>query len=165
MTLSTRIGVMNAGEIVQVGEPAEIYEYPNSRFVADFIGSVNIFEGRVVADEADYIRIASADVGGEIHVGHGVPCKLDQTLWYAVRPEKMRVTRERPDGSHNIVPGTVEEIGYLGNLSIYRIRLDTGKVVRATRANLDRHDAEGGISWDEKVWVSWGDTAGVVLTS
>jgi putrescine transport system ATP-binding protein len=165
MTISTRIGVMNAGEIVQVGEPAEIYEYPNSRFVADFIGSVNIFEGRVVADEADYIRIASADVGGEIHVGHGVPCKIDQTLWYALRPEKMRVTRERPEGAHNIVPGTVEEIGYLGNLSIYRIRLDTGKVIRATRANLDRHDAEGGISWDERVWVSWGDTAGVVLTS
>jgi putrescine transport system ATP-binding protein len=63
------------------------------------------------------------------------------------------------------VPGTVEEIGYLGNLSIFRIRLDTGKVIRATRANLDRHDAEGGISWDERVWVSWGDTAGVVLTS
>jgi putrescine transport system ATP-binding protein len=165
MTLSTRIGVMNAGEIVQVGEPAEIYEYPNSRFVADFIGSVNIFEGRVSADEKDFIRIDSPELAGEIFVGHGVSCKIDQTLWYALRPEKIRVTRERPDDATNAFPGVVEEVGYLGNLSIYRVKLDSGKVVRATKPNLDRHDAGTGILWDERVWVSWEDAAGVVLNT
>ncbi len=163
MTLSTRIGVMNEGKIVQVGEPAQIYEYPNSRFVADFIGTVNLFEGRVTEDEPDFIRMMSPAAGGEIHVGHGVSCVLDQTLWFAIRPEKLRVTRERPEGAHNVFPAVVEEVAYLGNLSIYRMRLESGKVVQATRANLSRYDSDA-ISWDEKVWVTWDDTAGAVLT-
>jgi putrescine transport system ATP-binding protein len=163
MTLSTRIGVMHAGQIVQVGEPTEIYEHPNSRFVADFIGSVNMFEGRVTEDEPEYIRIDCPDAGGEIHVGHGVTCTLNQKLWYAVRPEKLRLTRERPEGVRNAFPATVDEVAYMGNLSIYRLRLGTGKVVRATQANLQRYN-EDAISWDEEVWASWDDAAGVVLT-
>lgn len=162
MTLSTRIGVMNEGEIVQVGEPNEIYEFPGSRFVADFVGSVNIFEGRVTEDEPDYIRLTSPEAGCDIHVGHGVSCALNQTMWYAVRPEKLRLSRTDPGGEFNRVQGVVEEIAYLGNLSIFRVRLDSGKVVRATRANVVRVDEEA-ISWDERVWVSWTDTAGVVL--
>ena len=105
MTLSTRIGVMNAGRIVQVGEPPEIYEYPNSKFVADFIGSVNMFEGRVTEDEPDYVRLAVPELEGEIHVGHGVSCTLNQLLWYAVRPEKIRLTRARPEGVGERLPG------------------------------------------------------------
>jgi putrescine transport system ATP-binding protein len=163
MTLSTRIGVMNAGEIVQVGEPAEIYEHPSSRFVADFIGSVNMFEGRVTEDEPDYIRIGSPELGGEIHVGHGVSCTLNQKLWFAIRPEKLRLTRERPGQPHNVFPVLVEEVAYMGNLSIYRLRLDSGKVLKATKANLTRFD-EDAISWDERVWAAWDDAAGVVLT-
>lgn len=162
MTLSTRIGVMNAGEIVQVGEPPEIYEYPNSRFVADFIGSVNMFEGRVTADEPEFIRLGVADLGGEIYVGHGVSCTLNQTLWYALRPEKLRMSRARPAQEENVFPATVDEIAYMGNLSIYRLRLDSGRMLTATKANLSRSDDEG-ISWDEKVWISWNATAGVVL--
>jgi putrescine transport system ATP-binding protein len=162
MTLSTRIGVMNAGRIVQVGEPAEVYEYPNSRFVADFIGTVNMFEGRVTEDEPDYIRLSSPEAGGEIHVGHGVSCVVNQTLWFAIRPEKLRISRERPDAERNVFGAVVDEVAYLGNLSIYRLRLDTGKVLQATRANLSRTDSDG-ISWDESVWVHWDDTAGVVL--
>jgi len=163
MTLSTRIGVMDAGEIVQVGEPPTIYEHPSSRFVADFIGSVNLFEGRVVEDEPEYVRIASPEIGGTIHVGHGVSCTLEQKVWYAVRPEKLRVGRDRPDGATNAFPATVEEVAYMGNLSVMRLRLAGGKVLRATRANLERHAADA-ISWDEEVWVHWDDSAGVVLT-
>jgi len=163
MTLSSRIGVMNEGEIVQVGEPNEIYEFPHSRFVADFVGSVNIFEGRVIEDEPDFIRLASAEAGCDIHVGHGVACTLNQTLWYAVRPEKMGLSRTDPGGAFNRVQGVVEEIGYLGNLSIFRVRLASGKIIRATRANVARVDEEA-ISWDERVWVSWADAAGVVLS-
>jgi putrescine transport system ATP-binding protein len=161
MTLSTRIGVMNAGQIVQVGEPSEIYEHPNSRFVADFIGTVNMFEGRVTEDEPDYIKISSPEAGGEIHVGHGVPCVVNQTLWYAVRPEKLRMSRERPEAK-NAFRAVVDEVAYLGNLSIYRMKLETGKMLQATKANLSRFEGDA-ITWDETVWVSWDDTAGVVL--
>ncbi len=162
MTLSTRIGVMNAGEIVQVGEPPEIYEFPKSRFVADFVGSVNIFPGRVVEDEPDFIRLDSPEMGGTIHVGHGVSCTLNQQMWFAIRPEKITVTRDRPDAEHNVVQGLVEEVLYMGNLTAFRIRLDSGKTIRATRANLSRQEHEP-ISWDERVWLHWGDTSGVVL--
>ncbi len=163
MTLASRIGVMDAGRIVQVGEPAEVYEHPESRFVADFVGSVNLFEGRVTADERDAIAIESAEFGGTIRVGHGVSCTLDQRLWYAIRPEKVRVTRERPAGAVNAVGAMVEEVLYLGGQSIYKLRLPSGKSIRAMKPNLSRH-AEDAISWDEPAWASWDDTAGVVLT-
>jgi putrescine transport system ATP-binding protein len=163
MTLATRIGVMNAGEIVQIGEPAEIYEHPNSRFVADFIGSVNMIEGRVSEDEPEHIKIDAPDFAGEIFVGHGVTCTLNQKLWYAIRPEKLHLSRSRPEGVRNAFQVMVDEIAYMGNLSIYRLRLPSGRVLRASEVNLSRY-REDAISWDEQVWVSWDDTAGVVLT-
>ncbi len=167
MTLSTRIGVMNEGEIVQVGEPREVYEFPQSRFVADFIGSVNIFEGRVSDDAIDYVRIKSEDANCEIHVSHGVSCTENQKLWFAIRPEKMTVTHKKPHktklAKFNWISGIVDEIAYQGNLSVYRIKLESGKVVRITKSNRLRHD-EDEITWDDKVYVSWEDTAGVVLT-
>ena len=163
MTLSTRIGVMNAGEIVQVGEPPEIYEHPASRFVADFIGSVNLFEGRVTEDEPDYIRIDAPALGGEIYVGHGVSCAPNQRVWFAIRPEKMRLTRTRPEQPDNAFPGMIDDVAYMGNLSIFRVRLGNGTLVKVTRANLSRYDEEA-LTWDEACWVSWDDTAGVVLT-
>ena len=89
MTLSTRIGVMNAGEIVQVGTPKDIYEYPNSKFVAEFIGNVNMFEGRLIEDEPDHVRIESQDLGGTIYVDHGVSSAPEAVVWAAIRPEKI----------------------------------------------------------------------------
>jgi putrescine transport system ATP-binding protein len=163
MTLSTRIGVMEQGRIVQVGEPPEIYEHPATRFVADFVGSVNIFEGRIVEDEPDHVRIASEEGGTEILVGHGVSGTVGQQVWYAIRPEKLRLTRERPRDAANAVEGMVDEVLYLGGQSIYRVRLASGKAVKASKPNLERH-GEGAISWDEPVWLSWEATAGVVLT-
>jgi putrescine transport system ATP-binding protein len=164
MTLSTRIGVMNEGRIVQVGEPSEIYEHPATRFVADFIGSVNVFEGRVTEDEANHIRIHSPELDGEIYVGHGANCTENQLLWLAVRPEKIRLSHERPPARENVWPGMVQDVGYLGDQSIYQVKLDSGKVIRATKANTERYEADP-ISWDERVWVSWGDESGVVLTA
>lgn len=175
MTLATRIGVMNAGRIVQVGEPPQIYEYPNSRFVADFVGTVNLFEGRVIEDEPDFIRLAVTDLpvtgqgsgavsaggAGSIYVGHGVSCTLDQTLWYAVRPEKMRLTRDEPDAP-NAYPVWVDDVAYMGNLSVYRLKLPGGRYLLASKANLSRYE-EDRIGWGEHAWVSWDDTAGVVL--
>jgi putrescine transport system ATP-binding protein len=163
MSLATRIGVMNYGEIVMVGEPTEIYEFPNSRFVAGFIGSVNMVEGVVTEDEPDHVRIRSAEIGGDIYVGHGVDCAPDQVLWFAIRPEKILLSRDRPDGDANVVHGKVEDIAYLGDMSVFQVMLDTGKRFRVTKANSVRGDTEA-IKWEEEVWLHWGDTSGSVLT-
>lgn len=162
MTLSTRIGVMNDGRIEQVGEPHEIYEYPQNRFVADFIGSVNMIEGTVTEDEPDHIIIASDQAGCEIHVPHGVACSPNQKLWYALRPEKLEVTREQIQ-TQNSVAGVVEDIAYMGSLSVYRVRLASGMILRAARTNRARGEQD--ITWDDPVHVSWEAGAGVVLTS
>jgi putrescine transport system ATP-binding protein len=158
---------MNQGEIAMIGEPHDIYEFPNSRFVASFIGSVNMFEGVVVEDEPDHVRIRSAEAGCDIFVGHGVDCAPDQILWWAVRPEKITLSRDKPEGSPvgdaNVTRGVVEEIGYLGDMSVYQIRLDSGKRLRVTKTNTRRGDPDA-ITWDEVIYASWGGTAGSVLT-
>ena len=164
MTLACRIGVMNQGKIVQIGEPEEVYEYPSTRFVADFIGSVNMFEGRVIEDDDDFVRIQSDEAGCKIFVAHGVSCSPNQKLWFAIRPEKLEISKKKLKGSANIIKGVVEDIAYLGNLSTYRIRLDSGKIMRLTRTNRTRAD-EDKITWEDKVYISWDDKAGVVLTS
>ena len=164
MSLATRIGVMNQGEIAMIGEPTDIYEFPNSRFVAGFIGSVNMFEGVVTEDEPDHVRIRSSEIGGDIYVGHGVDCAPDQVLWFAIRPEKIQLTRERPEGDANLAHGMVEDIGYLGDMSVYQVILDSGKRIRVTKTNVSRGDPDA-IKWDEPVWCQWGDTSGSVLTN
>ncbi len=164
MTLASRVAVMDAGKLVQIDTPRDVYEYPKSRFVADFIGSVNLFEGRVSADEESYMRFDSPEAGLEIHVGHGVSCSPGQRMWYALRPEKIRIDKKRPDQPHNVVEGTVEEVAYMGSSSVYRINLDSGKQIKVTQPNLDRA-TDDPISWDQRVFVSWDSSAGVVLAS
>ncbi|WIY53148.1 polyamine ABC transporter ATP-binding protein [Devosia sp. YIM 151766] len=165
MTLATRIGVMNQGEIAMIGEPADIYEFPNSRFVASFIGSVNMVEGSVTEDEPDHVRIRSAELGCDIYVGHGVDCAPDQILWWAIRPEKMMLSRDRPDGIQgaNVVQGVVEEIAYLGDISLYQVALESGKRIRVSQTNSMRGNPDA-ITWEEQVYVTWHDNAGSVLT-
>jgi len=165
MTLATRIGVMNQGEIAMIGEPTDIYEFPNSRFVAGFIGSVNMAEGIVVEDEPDHVRIRSAELGCDIYVGHGVDCAPDQILWWAIRPEKMALSRERPRSAldANVTAGVVEEIAYLGDISVYQVALDSGKRIRVSQTNSVRGNPDA-ITWDEKIYVTWDDNAGSVLT-
>jgi putrescine transport system ATP-binding protein len=165
MTLASRIGVMNHGEIVQVGTPSDIYEYPSSRFVADFIGSVNMFEGRLIEDEPDYVRVTSDELGGTFHVGHGVSAAPHAIVWVALRPEKIQVSRERPDGDgDNRVQGVVSEIAYRGDQSVYLVRLAGGRQVRVTQPNTLRQGAGERIRWDDAVWLSWDSSSPVVVT-
>jgi putrescine transport system ATP-binding protein len=163
MTLSTRIGVMNHGEIVQVGTPSEIYEYPNSRFVTEFIGSVNMFEGRLIEDEPAYVRIQCDEFEAPIFVDHGVSSAPGATVWAAIRPEKVHLGREKPASPDNWAMGVVRDIAYMGDLSVYLLRLDSGKVVRVTQPNIFRH-AEDRITWDEPVYLSWHASSPVVVT-
>ncbi len=165
MTLATRIGVMNHGEIVQIGTPSDIYEYPSSRFVADFIGSVNMFEGRLIEDEPDYVRVTSDELGGTFHVGHGVSAAPDATVWVALRPEKIVVSSDRPEGDgDNRVEGVVSEVAYRGDQSIYLVKLASGRQMRVTQPNTLRQGMGGRFRWDDKVWLSWDSSSPVVVT-
>jgi len=163
MTLASRIAVMHHGEFVQVGTPSDVYEYPNSRFVADFVGSVNMFEGRLIEDEPDHVRIESEELGGTIFIDHGVSSAPGAIVWVALRPEKIALTREAAPGRDNCVRGAVKEIAYMGDLSIYLVKLASGKMVRVTQPNTVRH-AEDRITWDEQVYLHWHPTSGVVVT-
>jgi putrescine transport system ATP-binding protein len=162
MTLASRIGVMDHGEIVQAGTPSEIYEFPSSKFVADFVGSVNIFEGKLVEDEPEYVRIASDELGGTIYVSHGISAAPEAIVWAAVRPEKIFMSTAAPQGTDNVVRGAVQDIAYLGDLSIYLVKLPTGKVVRVTQPNTSRH-AES-ITWEQQVYLTWDAASPVVVT-
>lgn len=164
MTMSSRIAIMSEGEIVQVGPPTEIYEFPNSQFSAEFIGSVNLFFGKVTEEEADHVFIKSDELENLIYISHGITGTPDMPVSVAVRPEKILIQREAPKEAHNWVKGIVREIVYLGNLSTYHVELKSGKIVTSTQVNLVR-SAEDRIDWDEEVYLSWLPTSGVVLTS
>jgi putrescine transport system ATP-binding protein len=161
MTVADRIGVMDKGRLVQVATPPEIYEQPNSRWVADFIGDVNLIEGRVTAAAATGTTIESAQ-HGRLRAAPAPAAKPGDTVWVALRPEKVRLLREAaaPD---NCVAGRVWHVGYLGDLSIYQVRLDSGAVMKAAVANLTRL-IERPIGLDDQVWLTWAPDAGVVLT-
>jgi putrescine transport system ATP-binding protein len=156
MTLASRIAVMNRGEIVQIGTPTEIYEFPTSKFVADFIGSVNMFEGRMVEDLPDRVRIQSDDLGGVIYVDHGISAAPGANIWAAIRPEKINIQRTPPaETSENCVRGVVKEIAYMGDVSVYLVRIDSGKTVRVTLPNIERLSDDERILWDETVYLNW----------
>jgi putrescine transport system ATP-binding protein len=161
MTLASRIGVMNLGEIIQVGTPKDIYEYPNSKFVAEFIGNVNMFQGRLIEDEPDHVRIATPEMEGTIYVNHGVSAASDAVVWAAVRPEKIQLSIEPPQQQDNVTRGVVKEIAYMGDMSIYLVQLSTGKMMRVTQPNAYRHADD--ITWDQQVYLHWHASSPVVL--
>jgi putrescine transport system ATP-binding protein len=164
MTLSTRIGVMNAGQIVQIGTPQEIYEYPQNKMIADFIGSVNLFEGQIVEDEQDHVLIRSDEAGGDIYIDHGISSAPGAKVWVAIRPEKIHLTKQDLSERHNSVRGVVKGIAYMGNLSIYLVQLDSGKQIKVTMPNQVRA-AESMIDWDDRVTVAWHANSPVALLS
>jgi putrescine transport system ATP-binding protein len=163
MIVADRIGIMDGGRLIQVAPPSVIYEQPNSRWVADFIGDVNLIEGRVVAADATSTTIESA-TAGRVRAAATHEAKPGDTVWIALRPEKLRLGRVSPaTADENCVAGRVWDIGYLGDVSIYKVRLDDGFVMHAAEANITRL-IERPIGLDDRVWLSWPADAGVVLT-
>jgi putrescine transport system ATP-binding protein len=162
MTLATRIGVMDRGEIVQVGSPTEIYEYPTSKFVADFIGSVNMFEGRLIEDEPNFVRIQAPELSCTIYVDHGISSAPGAAVWAAIRPEKIEMSRQEPSSKENRAKGVVRDIAYMGDLSVYLVQIDSGKMVQVTLPNTVRQ-INRRLSWDETVWLSWDASSPVIL--
>ena len=164
MTVADRISVMNHGKIVQVAPPTEIYEAPNSRYVADFIGSVNLIEGTVRSAGPARAKFAAAD-GLTIEAESTARLEPGQTAWFALRPEKVRIAHEPPnDVGANAIAGEVWDIAYLGDMSLYNVRLASGRLVRASLLNAHRR-VDRPITWEDRVWLSWAPDAGVVLAS
>ena len=163
MTMATRIGVMHDGKILQTGTPHKVYEYPNCRRTAEFIGTVNIFSGTVIENSADHLIINAPELDREIYVDHGISGSAGTEVWVAVRPEKMVINTAPPSGNYNHARGKVEEIAYIGGLSVYHVKTQSGMTIRATLANVERL-AEDRITWDDEVYLSWQPGAAVVLT-
>ena len=165
MTVADRIAVMDAGEIVQVATPSEIYETPNSRFVADFIGDVNLIEAKVLEASAAGTRLHAVAEDFRIETSQQIDARVGDTVWYAIRPEKIRIALgEEPQDKVNATGGVVWDIAYLGDVSIFHAKVGQDHTLRSTVANVTRL-VERPISWDEQVVLSWDGDAGVILTS
>ena len=164
MTMATRIAVMDAGWIQQVGKPDEVYEQPANRFVASFIGSVNSFEGVIDEDLPEHATVRTPAFPAPIYIGHGITGYEGQSVAYAVRPEKIMIGKDEPEGHVNKAQGVIEDIAYFGSHSVYHVRLPSGATVMANFANSQRW-ASDGLTWGDTVWVHWRDNDGVVLSS
>ncbi|ADJ23238.1 MAG: ABC transporter ATP-binding protein [Hyphomicrobium denitrificans] len=162
MTVASRIAVMDKGELVQVATPGDIYENPKTRYIAGFIGDVNVFEGKVSAVSEGCVEIDAND-GYKFKTRSAEPVTVGQQVWLALRPEKIRIAHDKPASPLNAIPGKVEDIGYLGSISHYHVRTAPGERVTALRANA-AHAVERTINWEEDVWLDWPVDAGVVLT-
>jgi len=160
MTMASRIAVMSKGRVLQVGTPKEIYEYPASRFVADFIGNVNLLDGQLSVDEPD--RCAVATRIGEVRVGHGVSGSMGMKVAIAVRPEKVSIAKQRPAVDHNLFTGKVKEIAYFGSYNTFIVATPNGDRIRITEPNGTR-TSQLDITWEDEVFFWWDDTDAVVL--
>jgi putrescine transport system ATP-binding protein len=164
MILSTRIAVMDQGRFRQVGPPGTVYEYPVDRFVADFIGTINMFDGIVEHCGNGEVLLRCTEAEPLLLAHTDVEYRSGDRLSIAVRPEKIYISKKRPDSDDDIcLEGIVEDLGYFGNLSLYRIRLPGGKIVQVSAQNR-RRTAERTLEWDDRVFISWQPQSGVTLT-
>ena len=158
MTMATRIAIMSDGQLRQVGTPSDVYDYPNSRFTAEFIGETNIFDGVVIDDRADFSIVKCDGLENHVRIDHGLGVPNDHEIWISIRPEDIDLHKEKPEhlGAHNWAQGTVKEIAYLGSFAIYHIKLANGRVVKSQVPapywyvrNITPP------TWDETVYISW----------
>ena len=163
MTLSSRIAVMDSGKFEQIGTPKEIYEFPSNRFVAEFIGTINSFKGRVAAIAEDGIKVYSTEAGVTLMAPGKQLVEEGQEIEVAVRPEKIFVSKDKPEEDGIVcIPGAVDDLGYLGNRSLYRIRLESGKIVQVSSQNR-RRSIKRFLEWEDKVWIWWRPASAAVL--
>ena len=162
MTMASRIAVMSEGRFLQVGAPSDIYETPATRFVADFIGNVNLMEGTLTVDQPDHVVITCADCSH--YVGHGITGTEGMPVTVALRPEKIKLDSDKPAGEQNQVSGTVKDMSYFGSYTVYHLALASGQVLKVSESNTERH-RDKPLTWGDTAWASWSPTAQVVLTA
>ncbi len=161
MTMASRIAIMSEGRFLQVGAPSEIYETPATRFVADFIGNVNLMDGTLEVDAPDHVVIACADC--KHYVGHGITGTEGMAVTVALRPEKIHLSRKAPEDGLNTVQGTIKELSYFGSFTVYHLALASGARLKVAQANVQRH-RDDEFTWGDVVWAHWSRSAHVVLT-
>ncbi len=162
MTMADRIAILDKGQVMQVATPAEVYEAPVSRFVANFVGNVNMLEG-TVAERSEKTATITGASGAEIRVENAGDATAGSTVAFAIRPEKIKVSSRKPDGAANVMEGEIYDLAYLGDMTVYHVRLVDGQVVKASALNSSRI-TEDPLSWNDKAWISFAPDAGVVLT-
>lgn len=172
LSMAGRIAVMNKGDVAQLATPSDLYEFPANRFVADFVGSVNLFEGRLTLDEPDRAAVDCPGLG-KVYLNHGVTGPHGADVWVAIRPEKIYLhvpgagkairgaAEDAPEG-HNFARGQIKGMSYLGDITLYDIRLESGAMLRVSRPNLSRRDQED-FTWDDRVSMHWRADSAVVL--
>ena len=164
MTVSSRIGVMDSGNLIQVATPAEIYEAPINKDVADFIGDVNLFKGIYKGQNEIGTQLLSDDSNSIVYATQKVDAAIGNQLWFALRPEKLEISKRLPKNEHNILKGTIEDIAYGGSFSTYHVKLKNGKILKAIRANRER-TKEHHLTWGDEVFLQWAPHSAVVLLS
>ena len=163
MTMADRIAILDKGEVMQVATPAEVYEAPTSRFVASFVGNVNMFEGTVSSRDAGGAHIASSN-GLTIRTENAGSTAAGSSVAFAIRPEKIKVSSRKPGNAEvNAAEGEIYDIAYLGDMTVYHVKLADGQVVKASSLNASRV-TEDPLSWSDRAWISFSPDAGVVLT-
>ena len=162
MTMADRIAILDKGQVMQVATPAEVYEAPVSRFVANFVGNVNMLEG-TVAERSEKTATITGASGAQIRVENAGDATAGSTVAFAIRPEKIKVSSKKPDGAANVMEGEIYDLAYLGDMTVYHVRLVDGQVVKASALNSSRI-TEDPLSWNDKAWISFAPDAGVVLT-
>jgi putrescine transport system ATP-binding protein len=169
MTMASRIAVMSEGRLLQVGAPGEIYETPANRFVADFIGNVNLMDGTLVEDQPGHVVVDCADC--RHYIGHGITGTLGMSVTVALRPEKIRIGRDAPTAgpddpgeAFNRVRGRVRDIAYFGSYTVYHLALASGAMLKVSQSNTER-ERSGQLTWGDDAWASWSTLSPVVLTS
>jgi putrescine transport system ATP-binding protein len=164
MTVSSRIGVMDSGNLIQVATPTEIYEAPINKDVADFIGDVNILRGIYKGQNDVGTQLHSDDSDSIVFATQEVDASTGDEMWFAIRPEKLEISKKKPTDQHNILNGRIEDIAYGGSFSTYHVRLDNGRILKAIRANRVRTE-EHHLTWEDEVYLHWAPHSAVVLLS
>ncbi len=165
MTLASRIAIMDRGVIRQVGVPTDVYEFPNSRFTADFVGSINLFDGTVASIKSGKARIEAPEAGCDFETETTLGVKQGERVSVAIRPEKVIISRTKPRSTAiNATQGKVLDLGYFGKDSLYRVKLPSGELMRVSKVN-DERLGEGDrlVDWEDNVWLSWQPRSVIVL--
>ena len=172
LAMACRCAVMDKGRLMQLATPSSLYEFPANKFVADFIGSVNLFEGKLVVDEPDHAIIYSEELGGKVYFDHGVSGASGENMWAGIRPEKIELIKRTKDGPRpvmedapedcNVFKGKIDNISYLGSESVYEIHLENNRKVQVTRPNLSRWDQED-FTFNDEVWLCFHGDSPVLL--
>jgi len=163
MTMSSRTAVMDKGRVIQLATPSEVYEYPNSRQVAEFIGDVNIIQGRLENVTQSSATITNRDIPAVITTGRSVNAATGDSVWVAIRPEKMIINLNKPENDDsNVLQGKVWDIAYLGKISIFHVKLANSDIIKIIQTNRLR-ETERTITWEDEVYITWAPDAAVVL--